>query len=85
MTVKEGDGRMRIGATGTAGIGQGIVGAQQGILGRVDRKKFDVVLFVVPDRIGWWVGGLGGEGHAKSEGGGLLCGSWCNGRETRGR
>jgi len=77
---------MRIRTTRTAGIGQGIVGAQQSILRRVDRKKVDVVLLVVPDRIGWRVGRFSGrEGHAKSEGRGLLCGSWCNGRETRGR
>jgi hypothetical protein len=52
----------------------------------VNRKQLAVVLFVVPDRIGWRVGGFGGgQGHAEGEGWGLLCGACRNGRETRGR
>jgi hypothetical protein len=64
-----------IGAAGAAGIGEGVVGAQQRIVGWVDGKKLAVVLFIVPDGIGWRVGRLGGgQGHAEGEGWGLLCG-----------
>jgi len=48
-TSDERDGRMLIRTARTTGIGQGIVGAQQPILRRVDRKKVNVVLLVVPD------------------------------------
>jgi len=52
----------------------------------MDRKNLDVVFIVIPDWIGWRVGGLGrGEGHAERERGRLVCGSCHHGRETGGR
>ena len=50
---------MGIGAAGTAGIGQGIMGAQSWVLCNVDRKHVGVIFIVIPDRIGWRVGRLG--------------------------
>jgi hypothetical protein len=69
VAVEEGDGGVGVGDARAAGIGQGVIGPQKGIIRQMDRKKIGVVLLVVPD----WVrrrvdGGLGrGEGHAKSE------------------
>lgn len=60
---------MSVGAARAAGIGQGIIRPQKGIIRQMNRKKISVVLLVVPDWIRRRVDdGLGGgERHAKSE------------------
>jgi hypothetical protein len=50
----------------------------------MDRKHLAFVFIVIPDRIGWRVGRLGGQGHAEREGCRLVCGG-DHGRETGGR
>jgi uncharacterized protein (UPF0254 family) len=69
VAVEEGDGGVSVGTARAAGIGQGVIGTQEGIIRQMNRNEIGVVLLVVPD----WVrrrvdGGLGGgEGHAKGE------------------
>jgi hypothetical protein len=51
----------------------------------MNRKHLAVVLVFIPDWIGWRVGGLGSERHAKRKRCRLLCGSRHHGRKTGGR
>ena len=68
MAVEEWDSGVGVGAAGAAGIGQSVIGPQEGIVRRMNRKKIGVIFLVVPDGVRWRVdGGLGGERHAKSE------------------
>jgi hypothetical protein len=68
MPVEEWDGGVGVGTARAAGIGQGVIGSQKGIVRRMNGKEIGVVFLVVPDGVRRRVdGGLCGERHAKSK------------------
>lgn len=79
--MEEWDGGVGVGTARAAGIGQGVIRSEKGIVRRMNGKKIGIVFLVVPDGVRWRVdGGLCGERHAKSKCGQLVSGPCCNGR-----